>query len=173
LGKEGVGARREEEMRVFQQKPMDCFVCRKHRGEVSIPGGAIYEDDLVYAGHAQIREGRTKAYLGYLMAEPKRHVPGWPDLTDDEAKALGLLVARLSRALKVSEGAEHIYAFAIGDKIPHLHVHIVPRHPGAPSKYWGVHTDEWPDAPHGGPREMEALCRRLRVHLESERRRDE
>jgi len=81
------------------------------------------------------------------MAEPKRHVPGLPDLTDDEAKALGLLVARLSRALKASEGAEHIYAFSIGDRVPRVHIHVVPRYPGAPSKYWGVHVDEWPDAP--------------------------
>ncbi|MDH5362623.1 MAG: HIT family protein, partial [Aigarchaeota archaeon] len=57
---------------MFQQKRRDCFVCRKHRGEITLPGGAIYEDPLVYAGHAQIREGQTTAYLGYLMAEPKR-----------------------------------------------------------------------------------------------------
>lgn len=30
----------------------ECFVCQKHRGEIIIPGGAIYEDHLVYAGHA-------------------------------------------------------------------------------------------------------------------------
>ncbi len=92
----------------------DCFICRKHRGEVSIPGGAIYEDDLVYVGHAQIREGQTTTYLGYLMVEPKRHAP---------------------------------------------------RYPNAPREYWGVHVDEWPEAPHGGPEEMAALCERLRSHL--------
>jgi histidine triad (HIT) family protein len=143
----------------------DCIICRKHRGEVIIPGGAIYEDDLVYAGHAQIRDGQAAAYLGYLMAETKRHAPGLADLTDAEAAALGVLVAHLSRALQATEGAEHVYAFVIGDGVPHVHVHVVPRYPGAPREYWGVRVDEWPEAPHGGPEAMAALCERLRAHL--------
>jgi len=102
------------------------------------------------------------------MVEPKRHVLGLPDLTNAEAKALGLLVARLSRALKACEGAEHVYAFVLGDDVPHVHIHVVPRYPGAPREYWGVHVDEWPDAPHGGPLEMDALCGRLRAYLKSE-----
>jgi len=147
----------------------DCFICRKHRGEVSLPGGAIYEDDLVYAGHAQIRKGQTVAYLGYLMVEPKRHVLGLPDLTDAEAQALGLLVTRVSRALKASAGAEHVYAFVLGDRVPHLHIHVVPRYPNAPPEYWGVHVDEWPAAPHGGPQAIAELCARLRTHLRNQK----
>jgi diadenosine tetraphosphate (Ap4A) HIT family hydrolase len=143
----------------------DCYICRKHRGHERVPGGAIYEDGLVYAGHAPIRDGETTAYLGYLMAEPKRHTPGLPDLDDAEAQALGLLVARLSRALKAVLGAQHVYAFVLGDRVSHVHVHVVPRYPGAPPRYWGVHVDEWPDAPHGDPAEMEAICRRLRAYL--------
>ena len=130
-----------------------------------LSGGAIYEDNLVYVGHAQMREGQSTAYLGYLMVETKRHVRSLADLTDTEAQALGLLVARLSRALKASEGAEHVYAFVLGDHVQHLHIHVVPRYPGAPRKYWGLHVDEWPDAPRGGPSEIESLCARLRVYL--------
>ncbi len=156
-------------MRAEQQPSTDCFVCRKHRGDVTIPGGAIYEDDLIYAGHAQIREGQTTAYLGYLMVEPKRHAPHLFDLTDVEAQALGLLIIRLSRALRDSEKAEHVYSFVIGDLVPHVHIHVVPRYPGAPREYWGVRVDEWPDAPHGGPDEMAAVCERLRTCLQKER----
>ena len=156
-------------MNTHDQSSTDCFICRKHRGEVSIPGGAIYEDDLIYIGHAQIREGQTTAYLGYLMVEPKRHAPRLFDLTDDEAQALGLGVARLSRALRDSEHAEHVYAFVIGDGVLHVHIHVVPRYPGAPREYWGVHVDEWSAAPHGGPDEMAALCGRLRAYLQSDK----
>jgi len=145
----------------------DCFICRKHRGMVAVPGGALFEDHLVYAGHAQIRVGQAAAYLGYLMLEPKRHAPGLADLTDEEAQALGLLAARLSRALIASEGAEHVYAFVLGDRVPHVHIHLVARYPGAPEEYWGVRVDEWPQAPRGGPQEIEALCTRLRDHLET------
>jgi diadenosine tetraphosphate (Ap4A) HIT family hydrolase len=156
-------------MSATDQPPSDCFVCRKHRGEVSIHGGAIYQDDLVYAGHAQIRDGQSTAYLGYLMVEPKRHAEGLAELTDAEAQALGLLVARLSRALRISERAEHVYAFVLGDLVKHLHVHVVPRYPGAPREYRGVRVDEWPDAPRGGPAEMAALCARLRGLLSVDR----
>ena len=99
------------------------------------------------------------------MVEPRRHTPGLAELTDEEAQALGLLVARLSRALKESEGAEHVYAFVLGDRVPHLHVHLVPRYPGAPPEYWGVRVDEWPGAPRGDADAVHALCLRLRRYL--------
>ncbi|HLZ59434.1 MAG TPA: HIT family protein [Ktedonosporobacter sp.] len=145
------------------EQPTDCFNCNKHRGVIKVAGGAIYEDDLVYAGHIFNEKGPT--YLGYLMAELKRHAPGLAEQTDEEAQALGLLVARLSRALKASEGAEHIYTFVIGHHVPHLHIHVAPRYPGAPREYWGIHVDEWPNAPRGGAEEIEALCERLRSYL--------
>jgi hypothetical protein len=64
-----------------------CFVCAKHRQGAAAQGGVIYEDELVYAGHAHLL-GRSETYLGQLMAEPKRHVVGLGALSDDEATAL-------------------------------------------------------------------------------------
>lgn len=147
----------------------DCFICRKQRGQEPVPGGVvIYEDALVYACHAQIRAGQEHTYLGYLMAEPKRHVPNLPDLSDDEAAALGLLVARLSRALRATEGAEHVYAFSLGDGVPHVHIHVVARYPGAPREYYGVHVDEWPDAPHGDEAAITAVAGRIKAWMAKE-----
>lgn len=140
----------------------DCHICKEQQGLIAVPGGAIYEDDLVYANH-RYDDGPT--YLGYVMAETKRHAPSFEDLTDAEAQALGLLVARLSRALRACIGAEHIYAFKFGDHVAHIHVHVAGRYPNAPREYRGVHVDEWPDAPHGGAEEIAALCERLRVYL--------
>lgn len=147
----------------------DCFVCRKHRGEERVPGGPIYEDDLVYASHkSPPPDGR--AYLGWCFVEPRRHAPGLADLTDAEAQAIGWLVARLSRALKAELNAEHVYAFVIGDRVPHLHVHLIPRYPDAPTEYWGVRVDEWPEAPKGDEAEIAALVARLRTRIRWERR---
>jgi diadenosine tetraphosphate (Ap4A) HIT family hydrolase len=146
----------------------DCFICRKHRGQIVVPGGTIIEDDLLSADHAQIRPGQTTAYLGYLMAEPKRHVPGLEGLTDEEAQALGLWTARLSRALVATEGADHVYAFVMGDAVPHVHVHVVARYPGAPEEFRGPRVDEWPQAPRGGAAEIDALCARLRLWLSAD-----
>ncbi|HEU5349107.1 MAG TPA: HIT family protein [Ktedonobacterales bacterium] len=142
-----------------------CFVCHKHRGEIVIPGGAIYEDVLLYAGHIAIPDGQRTVYCGWLIVEPKRHAPGLADLTDEEAQALGLLVTRLSRALKAVVGAEHIYSFVLGNNVPHLHIHLVPRYPGTPREYWGVNIDEWPDAPQSDAQALADLCDQIRAFL--------
>jgi histidine triad (HIT) family protein len=102
------------------------------------------------------------------MAELKRHAPGLAEQTNEEAQALGLLVARLSRALKASEGAEHVYLFVFGDQVPHLHLHLFPRYPGTPHAYWGSRIAEWPDAPRGGAVEVAAVCERLRTYVTNE-----
>jgi diadenosine tetraphosphate (Ap4A) HIT family hydrolase len=90
------------------------------------------------------------------------------DLMDAAAQALGLLLTRLSRALMISEKAEHVYVFLFGDRVRHVHVHVLPRYPGAPREYWGVRVDEWPDAPRGGPAEMADVCARLRACLQGD-----
>ncbi len=148
------------------QSSTDCFICRKHRGELFVPGGFIYKDESVHAMHFFPVEGPT--YLGYLMVESNRHVPGLAELTDAEAQAAGLVVARLSRALKVTEGAEHVYAFVLGHHIPHLHIHVAARYPGTPREYWGTSIGEWPDGPQGGDEEIARVSERLRKYLEQE-----
>lgn len=130
-----------------------------------MPGGPIYEDGLLYASHqAPPRDGR--AYLGYCFVDLRRHAPRLADLTDAEAGAIGRLIARLSHALKAELHAENVYAFVVGDRVPHLHVHLIPRHPGAPQEYRGVRVDEWPDALRGDEAEVAALVNRLRLRLQ-------
>lgn len=143
----------------------DCFVCRKHRGLELVPGGAIYQDDLIYISHAQLWGDEVDHYLGHLFVEPKRHVPGLGGLTEAEAKAIGVYTSRLARALEQTEGVEHVYAFVIGDHVPHVHVHVIGRYPGAPREYWGPRVDDWPGAPRGAKPEIEAVADRIRAFL--------
>jgi histidine triad (HIT) family protein len=138
-----------------------CPICAKHK--YAVIGGPLYEDDLVYAHHVFNDRGET--FLGYVRAETKRHVPSFAELTAAEAQALGLLVARLSRALKDSTGADHVYVFFYGDHVPHLHLHIFARYPGTPEEYWRERVGEWSGSPKGGADEVAALCDRLRSSL--------
>jgi len=141
-------------------------VCEKHRLGPAVPGGIIYEDPIVYAGHAYRAAGDVDTYLGYLIAEPKRHVVGLGALTDDEAASLGRLVNDLAKVLRSSEGAEHVYSFVYGDgDVEHLHVHIVPRYPGTPPEYRGLQVTQWPDAPRGDIDGMVLTCNRIRAGL--------
>jgi diadenosine tetraphosphate (Ap4A) HIT family hydrolase len=144
----------------------DCLICRKQRGDFSVPGGAIYLDDLVYCSHAHLTGDQPSVYLGWLTVETRRHASGLADLMDEEGRSLGVAIARLSRALKIATQAEHIYAFVIGHGVPHLHVHLLPRYPGTPREYWGVRVDEWLAAPRGDAQQVGELCDRLRTLLQ-------
>ena len=147
-----------------------CFVCRKHRDRGPLmPGGPVAEDGLALVSHASApaalgREGTT-AYLGQLFVEPLRHAPGLADLTDAEARSVGWWCTRASRALRDVSGAEHVYAAVLGDGVPHLHVHLLPRFPGTPLEYWGTHVNKWPQARRGDAAEIGVLVRELRRYL--------
>ncbi|WP_172383135.1 HIT family protein [Streptomyces sp. MNP-20] len=145
--------------------PQQCVVCGTHRGDVLMPGGPVGEDDLVMVSHVSPHSpGRSgEVYLGHLLVEPRRHAAGLADLTDAESQRVGHWCARAARALREAGGAEHVYAAVIGDNVPHLHVHLLPRYPGTPRAYWWSRVDEWPEAPRGGVAEVSALVRRLRT----------
>jgi histidine triad (HIT) family protein len=145
----------------------ECFVCRKHSGEILVPGGVIYQDNQIYISHSQIQEKEKNHYLGHLFIEPKRHVPDISNLTDEEAKAIGLFTTRVANALIQTQGMEHIYSFVIGDGVPHVHVHVIGRYPGAPKEYWGTKVDDWPNAPKGGENEITTVVNRIRDYLSS------
>jgi len=108
-------------------------------------------------------------YLGHLVVEPRRHLPGLADLTDAEAAAVGRWAARGSRAL-LANGAEHVYSMVVGHRVDHLHQHLVPRYPGTPREYWWQRVDEWPGAPRGGLDEVAEAVRNLRAHLSEQGR---
>lgn len=146
-------------------EPADaCFVCSKQRGEVDVPGGVLYEDDLVYASHGVLDSHH--GYPGLLFVEPKRHAPGFPDLTTAEAERVGLLIHRLSRALEAVTDAERTYVAVLGHHVPHLHVWLVPRYPGTPAELWGTDVLRWDDAPVASYEEIAALCQRIRERLQ-------
>ena len=142
-----------------------CFACRKHKGLEFVPGGPVYGDKIVFSGHSWSSEDQSTPYLGGFIVEPKRHLPTWAELNDEEAETLGKVIRDVSRALKKSLDAEHIYVFVLGHHVPHLHVWVVPRYPDTPRKYWGIDVFEWPDRPVGGQEEVEELCKRVRSFM--------
>ncbi|MBI2899541.1 MAG: HIT family protein [Planctomycetes bacterium] len=142
---------------------MDCLICRMEQGEAL--DRPLHEDPLVWAGHAPPEEGESDVYLGRCLMAPRRHAAGVADLSDAEAQAVGLWIARLGRALRAS-GAEHVYVFVLGHKVPHVHFHVIPRHPGTPREYWGVRVLEWPAAPRGGGEEVREVGARIRAAID-------
>ncbi|MED3550769.1 HIT family protein [Cytobacillus praedii] len=144
----------------------ECFVCNKHSGAIKTAGVQIYENEYVYIGHID-RNGEPN-YLGHIMIDLKRHAPTLGDMTADEAKAFGLMMARVSKALMESEQAEHVYAVVSGNTVPHLHLHLVARYPNTPKEFWGPwEVYDWGDAPMGDNTDVVALCTRIKTYLEN------
>jgi histidine triad (HIT) family protein len=137
-----------------------CFFCDQQNGRVLVVGGAIYADELVYATHMFDQSAPT--YLGYLAVQTRRHVHHWADLTDAEASAIGVLIMRLSRALKACVGADHTYVVEYAEVVPHLHILLTARYAGTPEAYWRGKVYDWPQAPKGGAHEVAVLCDNLR-----------
>ena len=139
-----------------------CFVCRKHKGLEFVSDGSIYEDELVFSGHSWSASDKKTPYLGGFIVEPKRHLPTWAELNDKEAETIGRVIRDVSKALKKSVGAEHVYVFVIGHNIPHLHIWVIPRYPNTPREFWGFKVFEWPGRPVGGQEEVEKICASIR-----------
>lgn len=139
-----------------------CLFCDVQHGNPPVVGGAVYEDDHVYAYHWD-EEG--SGYLGHLVLISRRHTPDFAALTPAEAQTVGLLISRLSSALKVCTGAEKVYTVFYGEVTPHLHVHLTARYREAPPEYLRWRAEDWPDAPRGDAEAIAALCDRLRAAL--------
>jgi diadenosine tetraphosphate (Ap4A) HIT family hydrolase len=144
------------------ESPPDCFVYRKHRGLEAVPGGTIYENSLVYISHATLGATETTHYLGHLFLEPKRHIAELGQLLPDEAREMGFCLMLSANALQEVCGVEHVYSFALGDNVPHVHLNVVGRYPGAPREYWAMKVDEWPSAPRGAYDQIANLAAKLR-----------
>lgn len=143
----------------------ECLFCRIQKGLIPLAGGPIYEDELIYAHHFHTDE--WPAYLGHLLVETKRHTSDFADLTANESQAIGLLLTRLSNALKACAGAEKVYVTFYGEVTPHLHVHLTARYSDTPAEYLRWNVEDWPDAPKGNWGEVAALSERLRAFLMS------
>ena len=62
----------------------DCFICRKHPGQIEIPGGLHFEDEQVV-----VSRPANIDYPTYLMLGTRRHVWEPADLTTIESEAVG------------------------------------------------------------------------------------
>jgi diadenosine tetraphosphate (Ap4A) HIT family hydrolase len=110
-----------------------CLACRIVAGEVRPAGGVVWRGDgLTVHGVAD-----PCPIPGWLVLTSERHARALYDLDARELAAVGPAAARVMRAQRVALGAEHVYAFAIGDVLRHFHLHLVPRFAETPARLRG------------------------------------
>ena len=124
----------------------------------------VYEDESFVVVHQLDGDERT-TYLGTLLLQTKRHVRTVGDLTDAEARTLGHLLSRISRALIRTTGAEWTHTFSFTEAYRHIHFIVAARYPGLPKEYYRLNYVDWPGAPRGTRSDVEDLCARIRTQL--------
>jgi diadenosine tetraphosphate (Ap4A) HIT family hydrolase len=105
----------------------DCPVCAGQDG-----GGPGVVAELA-SGRVVLQD--DAAFRGYCILYHRRHVTELHELTPAEQAALIGDVSRIAAALmRVCRPAKLNYAI-LGNVVPHLHVHVIPRYPA--DGWWG------------------------------------
>jgi histidine triad (HIT) family protein len=115
---------------------MSCIFCRIVAGEIPSEIVARDEDFTAFLDVQPLADG-------HVLVVPTRHVATIEELPADAATALFAAVHRLAGPARDAVGAPGSTiginnGEATGQTIPHVHVHIVPRHAGDGSG--SVHT---------------------------------
>jgi len=138
-----------------------CLGCAIVRSATRPVGGVLARaPGLVLHGVAS-----PSPVAGWVVISSERHVRAWYDLDAEPARELGPFAARVMRAQREVLGAEHAYAFAIGDVLRHFHLHLVPRFAQTPQRLWGRAAFDAAPADHRPAEELEAAARALAAAL--------
>lgn len=108
----------------------DCFYCREdERLDALMIEVATLEVSTLYLFKEQ-------TYHGRCLVAYRDHVNELYELPDAELALFTQDVARAARAMKAAFDPAKINYGAYSDKLPHLHVHLVPKYVDGPS--WGT-----------------------------------
>jgi len=105
-----------------------CIFCEIADG--SVPVSSVYEDNCVMA----FLDNRP-ASDGHTLVIPKKHFETIYDIPDEEIAHLFKVVKRVAVAVRETLNPDGLSVIqrngkVAGQHIPHLHVHVIPRHSG-------------------------------------------
>ncbi len=122
----------------------DCIFCRIAQGEIKAEIVAEDADTLTFLDSGPV-------FPGHLLIVPRVHVETLPDLPDNLLAPLFGQARRAAQVVVTALGAEGTFVAVnnkIGQTVPHLHVHVIPRRKGDGMKgfFWPRH--DYTDAAH-------------------------
>jgi len=98
----------------------------------------FYEDDLVLALYTH-----KPIFPGHCLVIPKRHVERFEGLTDEEITEMGRALKKVNSAVRQVFGTSPYILLQkngreVGQTVPHVHIHYIPRKAGDSSALWFV-----------------------------------
>jgi diadenosine tetraphosphate (Ap4A) HIT family hydrolase len=137
-----------------------CPSCEEGRPEATAYGVRYFAGELcdAYLVRADIQRGLTIAvFRGRHVVEPT-------ELDEREAATYGREVLRVGRAIEAAFGTVKLNYDVLGNWVPHLHTHIVPRFADDPRPGWPFPFPD-PDPPPMSEARLEADLAALRRAL--------
>lgn len=104
---------------------------------------------------------RSASFRGYCVLVLKRHAVELDDLSPEERSALIEDIARVAHAVRVVCKPAKLNYEILGNIVPHVHAHIIPRYAGDPGWGWPA-WDMLPDKESLSPDEYAQLAEDLR-----------
>ena len=139
----------------------DCPFCAAGRVDEDRYGTRIFEGRVsdAYLHRAQVQPGYT------IVVWRGRHVADPTELSDEDAAAYWLETLRVSRALERFYRPIKLNFDTLGNTVPHLHTHVVPRYaidenPGGPARFM-MSDKKHPPIPEARFREEVAALRAM------------
>ena len=135
-------------------------------------GDAPLWDSIHRTAHWDVVHSYNTSLPGWLVLVARRHVAAIDELTDEEAAELGLLLRRVSAALRVVTGCLKTYVvqFAEQAEHPHVHFHVIPRMADQPAERRGPAVFGYLGVPEGervSEERMNAIAAEVRRLLAS------
>jgi diadenosine tetraphosphate (Ap4A) HIT family hydrolase len=143
-----------------------CPACLEGRPEATRAGVRYFAGDAcdAYLVRADIQRGLTIAvFRGRHVVEPT-------ELSEDEAARYGREVLAVGRAIEAAFAPVKLNYDLLGNSVPHLHTHIVPRYADDPRPGWPFPFPD-PDPPPMPDDRLQADIAALRHALSAEARR--
>ena len=140
-----------------------CLACEIVAGRVRPPGDVVWRDQRFVVHGAAL----SSPIRGWMILTTVRHARAIYDLTPEELAGVGPLAARVMNAQRTALGADHAYAYALGDKLHHFHLHLVPRFVDTPAHLRGGRLFTVGDEGALPAAEIEAAADALRARLAS------
>lgn len=76
---------------------------------------------------------------GWMMVAARAHRAGLHELDPLEQQEVGQILAAIADAVRAVTGCERTYSITFNEAVPHLHLHVIPRHAGdASTTSWAL-----------------------------------
>lgn len=117
----------------------DCPYCREHEASPTADPRLVAE---LASGRVLLQDDAQ--FRGYCILVFRRHAAELFELSAEERGQLMEDVSRVARAVKETFGPLKLNYAILGNLVPHVHVHVIPRYPD--DGWWGQSPWARPDA---------------------------